>query len=147
MKKEEKTLALSEEVIISKIYTIRGQKVMLDEYKILKFQIGISSWGGRRNMPLTFTEQGVATLSSVLNSDQAIMVNIQIIRVFTKMRQLLESHKDILRQLESLQMKDIDQDRQILLIFEYLRQLKQAKLEEPDIQKRKRIGFQRRNEP
>jgi hypothetical protein len=59
-------------------------------------------------------------LSSVLNSDRAILVNIQIMRAFTKMRVLLDSYKEILRKLESIEKKDIEQDEKILLIFEYL---------------------------
>ncbi|MEI7725711.1 MAG: ORF6N domain-containing protein [Bacteroidota bacterium] len=80
-----------------------------DEYEILKFQIGISSWGG-------------------------------------KMRQILESHKEIIRQIESLQINDLEQDRNIMLIFECLKQLNQVKEEEADFKNRKRIGFQRQSE-
>ena len=70
---------------------------------------------GLRKAPLVFTEQGVAMLSSVLNSDRAISVNIQIIRVFSRMRQMLESHKEIIRKLEDLQMKDLEQDEKIAI--------------------------------
>ena len=77
------------------------------------------------NLPYAFTEQGAVMLASVLNSDRAIIVNIQIVRVFNRMRQLLETHTDILRKLELLQKKSVEQDRQILLIFEYLKQLEQ----------------------
>jgi len=90
-----------------------------EEFKNLMFQFGTSRWGGRRKLPKAFTEQGVAMLSSILNSDRAIMVNIQIIRVFTKMRQLIESQKEILAKIEQLQSKEIEHDQQILLIFEY----------------------------
>ncbi|HNX89718.1 MAG TPA: hypothetical protein PKH58_11590 [Paludibacteraceae bacterium] len=96
---------------------------------------------GLRKPPFVFTEQGVAMLSSVLNSDSAILVNIQIMRVFTKMRALLDSHKEILRKLELIEKKDIEQDEKILLVFEYLKQLEQAKQEETIIKERKRIGF------
>jgi vacuolar-type H+-ATPase subunit I/STV1 len=96
---------------------------------------------GLRRPPYVFTEQGVAMLSSVLNSDRAILVNIQIMRVFTKMRALLESHKEILRKLESLEKKDIEQDEKILLIFEYLKQLEQVKQVETLFRERKRIGY------
>jgi len=103
-----------------------------EEFEIWKSQIVISNSDrmGLRKPPYVFTEQGVAMLSSVLNSDRAILVNIQIMRVFTKMRALLESHKEILKKLESLEIKDIEQDEKILLIFEYLKQLEQAKQEE-----------------
>jgi len=96
---------------------------------------------GLRKPPYVFTEQGVAMLSSVLNSDRAILVNIQIMRVFTKLRALLESHAEILRKLDSIEKKDIEQDDKILLIFEYLKQLEQAKQEEISFKERKCIGL------
>jgi hypothetical protein len=114
-----------------------------EEFEIWRSQIVISNNDkmGLRRPPYVFTEQGVAMLSSVLNSDRAILVNIQIMRVFTKMRALLESHKEILRKLELLEKKDIEQEDKILLIFEYLKQLEQAKQEETQFRERKRIGF------
>ncbi len=96
---------------------------------------------GLRKIPLVFTEQGVAMLSSVLNGDRAIMVNIQIIRVFTRMRQLLETHSEILRKMEDLGKNDIEQDKKIMIIFEYLKQLEQVKQKEDEQEKRRRIGF------
>jgi len=84
-------------------------------------------------------------LSSVLNSERAISVNIQIIRVFTRMRTMIESHKEILKKLEMLEKKDIELDEKVSLIFEYLKQLKQSKQEEIDFQQRKRIGFKSNN--
>ena len=80
-------------------------------------------------------------LASVLHSDRAIMVNIQIVKVFTRMRQLLEMHSEILQKLEQLQKKDIEQDKQIVLIFEYLRQLEQSRQQQDNQANRKRIGF------
>jgi len=114
-----------------------------EEFEIWRSQIVISNKEkmGLRRPPYVFTEQGVAMLSSVLNSDSAILVNIQIMRVFTKMRALLYSHKEILRKLESIEKKDIEQDEKILLIFEYLKQLEQAKQEETVFKERKRIGY------
>jgi hypothetical protein len=114
-----------------------------EELKNWKSQIVISKSErmGLRKPPFVFTEQGVAMLSSVLNSDRAISVNIQIIRVFTKMRTLLESHKEILKKLDTLERKDIEQDNNISLIFEYLKQLEQSKIEETAFKERKRIGF------
>ena len=73
------------------------------EFKNLISQNVTSSWGGTRKMPYAFTEQGVAMLSSVLNSDTAIEVNIRIIRVFTKMRAFALTHKEILMQLAKLE--------------------------------------------
>lgn len=96
---------------------------------------------GLRKPPSVFTEQGVAMLSSILNSDRAIRVNIQIIRVFTRMRAILFSHQEIFHKLESIEKKDIEQDEKILLIFEYLKQLEQEKQEEIMFKERKRIGF------
>lgn len=93
------------------------------------------------NLPCVFTEHGAVMLASILNSDRAIIVNIQIVRVFIRMRQLLESHTEILRKLEQIQKKDLDQDRQILLIFKYLKQLEQAKKQQDDQTNRKKIGF------
>jgi hypothetical protein len=114
-----------------------------EELKAWKSQIVMSESDrmGLRKPPYVFTEQGVAMLSSVLNSDRAILVNIQIMRVFTKLRALLESHAEILRKLDSIEKKDIEQDDKILLIFEYLKQLEQAKQEETSYKERKRIGF------
>ncbi len=75
------------------------------EFEILKSQNATSSWGGRRKLPNAFTEQGVAMLSSILNSDVAIEVNIRIIRVFTKLREYALTHKEILLQLAKLERK------------------------------------------
>jgi hypothetical protein len=80
-------------------------------------------------------------LSSVLNSDRAIMVNIRIIRVFTKMRQLVETHIEILKKLEQIEMKDIEQDDKIMLIFEYVKQLEKIRQGESETKHRKRIGY------
>lgn len=107
------------------------------EFEILKSQIVTSSlpdgkagWGGTRKLPFAFTEQGVAMLSGVLHSDRAIKVNIQIMRVFTRLRALLETHREILLKLEKLERKDIEQDEKIMVIFEYLKQLEQLKQSE-----------------
>ena len=116
-----------------------------EEFRNLRSQIVTSSWGGSRFRPMVFTEQGVAMLSSVLNSERAISVNIQIIRVFTRMRTMIESHKDILRKLEQLEKKDLELDEKVTLIFEYLKELEQSKQEETDFKPRKRIGFKTNN--
>jgi hypothetical protein len=113
------------------------------EFKNLIFQSGISSWGGTRKMPYGFTEQGVAMLSGVLNSDRAIEVNIRIIRIFTKLREMLLTHKDILLKMEKVEKNMMQQDgkmkqyeKDIQIIFEALKQLLNTP-QEP----RKRIGF------
>ena len=66
-----------------------------NEFVNLKFQFGTSSWGGTRKLPYAFTEQGVAMLSSVLRSERAVQVNIQIMRVFVKLREIIATHKEI----------------------------------------------------
>lgn len=113
------------------------------EFKNLIFQNGTSSWGGTRKMPYGFTEQGVAMLSGVLNSDRAIEVNIRIIRIFTKLRKMLFTHKDILVKLEKIENELMKQDGRtaknednIQMIFEALKQLLN-----PPKEPRKRIGF------
>ncbi len=116
------------------------------EFKEWKSQIVISKKEkmGLRKPPLVFTEQGVAMLSSVLQSETAIMVNIQIIRVFTKLRQMLESHKNILLKIDELEKKGIHQNKNIHLIFQYIKQLEEIKKKEFDYKNRKRIGYNRK---
>lgn len=109
-----------------------------EEFEVLKSQFATSRWGGRRRLPNAFTEQGVAMLSSVLNSPTAIRVNIQIIRVFTKMRELMMTNKDILLQLEKAERKLTKHDEDIIIIFQYLK-----KLLNPPLPPRQRIGFRR----
>jgi hypothetical protein len=120
-----------------------------EEFKNLISQNVISSWGGIRKLPLVFTEQGVAMLSSVLNSETAIDVNIRIIRIFSRMREVLLTHKDILIKLERLEKKMIKQDgkikkqdEDIQRIFDYLKQLLMP-IEQVN---RQRIGFKRAGE-
>jgi hypothetical protein len=114
-----------------------------EELKNWRRQFGTSNREkmGLRIPPFAFTEQGVAMLSSVLKSKHAVMMNIQIIRVFTKMRELLVSHKEILYALEQLQKKDVEQDQKIQLIFEYLKQLEKSKQQQTEQENRKRIRF------
>ena len=89
----------------------------IEEWEILKSQIATSSWGGRRNLPFAFTEQGVAMLSSVLNSEVAIKVNIRIIRIFTKMRQMLMTNKDLLLRMEKIERELGKQGESIEIVF------------------------------
>jgi len=91
-----------------------------EEFDILIFQIGASSWGGRRKLPYAFTEQGVAMLSGVLNSERAITVNIQIMRVFTKVREILMDNLSVRLEIEEIKKKLVNQDKNIELIFSYL---------------------------
>ena len=94
-----------------------------EECKNLIFQKGISSWGGRRHLPYVFTEQGVAMLSSVLKSKQAIWVNITIMRAFVKFREMLLTHKDLAQKLEELERKYQLHETDIQVIFEAIKKL------------------------
>jgi len=106
------------------------------ELENLRSQFVISSWGGIRYMPFAFTEQGVAMLSSVLNSERAIQVNIQIMRLYTRMRSLLHNHKDLLLKIEKIENKVSSHDEHIKALFNYLKKLLQDE-EKP----RKQVGF------
>ncbi|HKL32025.1 MAG TPA: ORF6N domain-containing protein [Tangfeifania sp.] len=167
---------LPDEVIMSKIFFIREQKVMLDndlaelygvetrrlneqvkrnisrfpedfmfqlteiEYENLKSQFATSSWGGRRKPPNVFTEHGVLMLSSVLNSDKAINVNIQIMRIFTKIREMLTENLGIKLEIEEIKKKIANQDKNIELVFTYLDEL----IEKHEKSKsRRQIGYKR----
>lgn len=103
----------------------------------LRCQIVTSSWGGRRYLPYVFTREGVAMLSSVLNSKRAIKVNIQIMRAFVKFKEILLPHKDLAIKLEALEKKYVNHDEKIQKIFEAIRRLLEVPPEEP----KRRIGF------
>ena len=177
--KNQNNLMIPDEIIMSKIYFIRGQKVMMDrdlaelygvETRRLKEQVKrntsrfptdfmfelskeeLEEWRkqfgssnseimGLRIPPFAFTEHGVLMLASVLNSERAVQVNIQIIRIFTKMRQLLLTHKDIIISLEKLERTLSSHDDKIILLFQYIKQFEKLKQEEVDQKKRPRIGF------
>jgi len=105
------------------------------EFAVLKSQIVISTWGGaRRAAPYAFTEQGVAMLSSVLRSKRAVLVNIQIMRTFVRLRRLLASHAELERRLDDLEKK---YDKTFKVVFDAIRELM-----EPPEKPKKRIGFQ-----
>ena len=167
-------ITIPDEIISSKIYLIRNQKVMLDkdlaelyavetkqlkrqvrrnierfpddfmfelnqqEFENLRSQFGTSSWGGTRYTPLAFTEQGVAMLSSVLNSATSIKVNIQVIRVFTKIREMLTDTLGMKLEIEEIKKKLTNNSKNIELVFNYLDELIDKKeYTEP----RKKIGY------
>jgi hypothetical protein len=109
------------------------------EYKNLIFQFGISSWGGTRKPPLAFTEQGVAMLSGILNSDRAIKVNIQIMRVFTQIRQKLMDNTELRLAIEEIRKKTENNSKNIEVVFKYLDELLEKK--ETKEKPRKLIGF------
>lgn len=94
-----------------------------EEAENLRSQFVISSWGGRRYLPFVFTEQGVAMLSSVLKSDRAIQVNIAIMRAFVKLREILDTHRDLAQRLEELELKYQRHDGQIRDVFNAIRAL------------------------
>jgi len=153
-----KKLVIPDEVVMNKIYLIRGQKVMIDqdlaelygvetkvlkqqvkrniesfpsdfmfelskdEFESLRSQIVTSSRGGTRYTPMVFTEHGVLMLSSVLKSNRARQVNIHIMRVYTKLREMLLTHKDLLLKMNELESKISNHDKSIKQIFTYLKQ-------------------------
>ena len=169
-------ITIADDLVMSQIYVIRGQKVMLDrdlaslygvetkvlkqavrrnivrfpddfmfeltkdEFQSLRSQIVTSNEGrgGARYVPMAFTEQGVAMLSSILNSERAIVVNIQIMRVFTRIRQMLTDNTELRLEIaeikhavEQISKKQRGQDKNIELIFEYIDRL-QEKVELPE---------------
>ncbi|MFN8414978.1 MAG: ORF6N domain-containing protein [Cytophagaceae bacterium] len=174
----QEVLVLPDEVVMNKIYQIRGNKVMLDsdlaamygvdtkvlnqavkrnkerfpedfmfilsnrEFSQLQEQVTEAEWGGRRTNPYVFTEHGVLMLSSVLKSKKAVTVNIQIVRIFTRMREMLLTHKDLLLELEELRKKVSGQDEKIEIIYNYLQQFVQQE-SEPRVQ----IGFKTKQLP
>jgi hypothetical protein len=109
-----------------------------EETEILRSQIAISrsTHGGRRSLPYVFTEHGVAMLSSVLNSDRAIEVNITIMRAFIRLRQLLESNQELNRKFAAVIRKLSTHDKYFQLVFNELK-----RLTEQPTPSRKQIGF------
>jgi hypothetical protein len=113
-----------------------------EEADSLRFQIGISKKegrGGRRYFPYAFTEQGVAMLSSVLNSERAVKVNIEIMRAFVSLRQMLASNSELARKLDALEKK---YDHQFKVVFDAIKQL----MTPLDTKKKSKIGFRRDKE-
>jgi hypothetical protein len=122
-----------------------------EEADNLRCQIGTSSWshGGRRYFPYVFTEQGVAMLSTVLNSERAVLVNIEIRRAFVKLREMLASNAELARRLDELESR---YDKQFKVVFEAIRQLMAAPVRDrKEICFRSRpsenVSFQSRSEP
>jgi hypothetical protein len=171
-------IGIPDEVVMSKIYLIRDQKVMLDadlaelygvetrrlneqvkrnidrfpedfmfalneqELIDLKSQNATSSWGGRRKLPNAFTEHGVLMLSSVLNSQQAIQVNIQIMRIYTRIREMILAHKDVFIRVEQVEKHLMKHDQKIELLFNYL-----SKFIEKEDTPRTKIGSRQETKP
>ena len=108
-----------------------------EELANLKFQFGISSWGGRRrSRPYVFTEQGIAMLSSVLSSERAVKVNIAIMRAFVKLRQMLDTSRELARKFSELERRVGKHDEEIAGIIEAIRRLMT-----PPEKPRREIGF------
>jgi len=97
------------------------------EFENLKSQIDTSRWGGTRKLPKVFTEQGVAMLSGVLHSERAIMVNIQIMRAYSKMREMLTDNLSLKLEIEEIKKKLTNQSKNIELVFNYLDELVEKK--------------------
>jgi len=104
-------------------------KITLAEHKNLRSHFVTSSWGGARYQSFAFTEQGVAMLSSVLNSKKAILVNIAIMRAFVQLRRFLEANRELALKLEELERTVSSHDENIQLIFQTIRELIQKKNE------------------
>jgi len=175
MTRVENSIIIVDEVVMNKIYIVRGQKVMLDrdlaelyqiETKYLKRQVkrnierfpddfmielskeeedslrcqfGTLKRGEHiKYLPYAFTEQGVAMLSSVLSSVKAIQVNIQIIRIFTRIRQMLIDNTEIRLAIEKLEKKTDNNTKNIEVVFQYMDELIDKK---ETIKPRKKIGY------
>ena len=110
------------------------------EFQNLKSQFATSSWGGIRKVPYVFTEHGVLMLSSVLNSEKAIQTNIQIMRIFTKIRQMLAETTELRLDVETIKKKIENQGKNIELVFQYLDELIEKKETKTE---RERIGYKK----
>jgi hypothetical protein len=111
-----------------------------NEYKILKSQIVTSSWGGVRKLPFAFTEHGVTMLAGILRSQQAVKMNIAIVRAFIALRQIADQYKELAEKLAELETSNNKQFREIYQALNYLIDKKQK---EEDFNKRERIGFRK----
>lgn len=133
---EVKTKRLNEQVIRNKKRFPEDFMFQLTEQEavFLRSQTATSKRGGRRYLPYVFTQEGVAMLSSVLNSERAIMVNIQIMRAFAQLRRMLLTNRDLKHKIEEMEKK---YDIQFKVVFDTLKKL----LEPPSAKKKKTIGF------
>jgi ORF6N domain len=108
----------------------------------LQFATSRSGHGGRRSLPYVFTEQGVAMLSTVLNSERAIAVNITIMRAFVKLRQILETNEELNRKFAAVIRKLSTHDKYFKVVFDELK-----RMTEQPTPTRKQIGFKKRSQP
>ncbi|MFH1362625.1 MAG: ORF6N domain-containing protein [Candidatus Omnitrophota bacterium] len=125
----------------SQFVTSSVEAFTAEKFTNLKSQFAISSWGGVRKLPYAFTEQGVAMLSSVLNSERAIQVNITIMRAFVKLKELLLTHKDLAEKITELEKKYANHDDNIQLIFEAIKKLLEPVPPLPPEPQKPPIGF------
>jgi len=113
-----------------------------NEHELLKRQFENRNRGQHSKYPpYAFTEHGVLMLSSVLNTERAIKVNIQIMRVYVRIREMIQTHKDLIIQMNQLELKVGKQDEKVSIVFEYLRKF--IDIEETP---RKKVGFKRKDE-
>lgn len=119
------------------MFQLNKKEIEIWQSQILISQTVISSWGGRRKIPMVFTEPGVAMLSSVLNSKKAIQVNIQIIKTFIKLREMIAGNKDLRIKIEKLERK---YNKYFKVIFEAIKSLSEDK-KEAEIDSSRKIGF------
>lgn len=119
-------------------------KLTVAEYQVLISQNAMAKpgRGGRRSSPFAFTEQGVAMLSSVLTSDRAVSVNIEIMRAFVRLRQLIASNEQLSRRLAALERTMVDHDDKLAAVFDAIRDL----MSEEETPEKPRIGFETESE-
>ena len=118
-------------------------QLRIEEYENLKSQFAASSWGGRRKLPFAFTEQGVAMLSGILNSDKAITMNIAIMRAFVEVRHVLLLQSDMRAQLKQIKERIGEHDVQLNQIYDALENLLDEKAAQRKWDDRERIGFKK----
>ena len=114
-----------------------------EEFKNLRSQFVTSSWGGTRYMPLAFTEQGVAMLSSILHSDKAIEMNISIVRAFIALRQFAMNYKELASQIDEIRQTVDCHDGQLNKIYSAIENLLYDKAKQKSWEEREMIGFER----
>ena len=178
MSKKNTEVTIPDEIVITKIFIVRGKKVMIDtdlaelygvttkrlneqvkrnvkrfpedfmfqlskeeKQRLIESHAHLNKLKYSLSLPFAFTEHGAVMLASVLSSERAIEVNVQIVRIFIRMREMFLTRKDILMKLEKLERKAVQHDGDIKLIFEYLKELLNPKTEPL-----RRIGFKRKEE-
>ncbi|MBS1977540.1 MAG: ORF6N domain-containing protein [Bacteroidetes bacterium] len=176
MNKKKAEVSIPDEVVINKIFMIRGKKVMIDsdlaelyavptkrlneqvkrnlkrfpedfmfqlnqaeKEELIKSHIHLNRLKYSPTLPYVFTEHGAVMLASVLNSERAIEVNVQIVRIFTQMREMLLTNKNILLKLEELERQMSNHDENFKVVFKYLKELLN-----PPAEPMRKIGFKQK---